>query len=271
MSGVRLPAVAGQFYPEDPGALRGILEGFLDEIPLDPGLAKGAIVPHAGLVYSGQCAAHVFSRVRLPPVVVILAPNHTGVFSRGASVWGAGAFRTPLGDIPIAEAFAARLASDCPVVDTDPGPHRREHAVEVELPFLAVLAPESAIVPIVLPWDDWNPCRTLAAGLERVIRDWPEEVMLLASSDMTHFESAERAAVKDRVALAYVERLDGQGLLETCRRERITMCGRAPAATVLEAARLLGATRAELVDYRHSGLVNGDNDRVVAYAGVVIR
>jgi len=271
MSGVRLPAVAGQFYPKDPGALRGMLEEFLEESPGAPTTAMGAIVPHAGLVYSGQCAAHVFSRLRLPPVVVILAPNHTGVFSRGASLWRSGAFRTPLGDVPIAEEFAAELALVCPVVDSDPGPHRREHAVEVELPFLSVLAPEATIVPIVLPWDDWKPCRALAAALAQVVAEWPESVLLLASSDMTHYESASSAEIKDRVALSCVERLDGQGLLEACRRDHITMCGRAPVATVLEATRLLGASQVELVDYRHSGLVNGDHDRVVAYAGVIIR
>jgi AmmeMemoRadiSam system protein B len=122
----------------------------------------------------------------------------------------------------------------------------------------------------VLACDDWEHCRTLAQALARLVVSWPADVLLLASSDMTHYEPAAEAARKDRMALAAIERLDGAGLLEACRRHGITMCGRAPAATVLEAARELGATGAELVDYRHSGLVSGDDTSVVSYAGVLI-
>ena len=235
--------------------------------------ATAAIVPHAGLVYSGACAAEVFKRIQLAHTVVILAPNHTGTVTApgGASAWTKGAFRMPLGDVPVDEHFAAKLCETCDLVSHDPAAHQREHAIEVELPFLALLAPRSAIVPIVLAWDDWDRCRALAEAIATVVRDWPEPVSLLASSDMTHFESADVAARKDRVALDHVQRLDGQGLLAACRREAITMCGRAPVATVLEAARLLGSTEGSVVDYRHSGWVTGDNSQVVAYAGVVIR
>ena len=224
-------------------------------------------------MYSGGCAAEVFKRIDLAPTVVILAPNHTGLLTApgGASAWTVGAFRTPLGDVPVAVEFMAKLCKVCDLVSHDPAAHQHEHAVEVELPFVSLLAPESAIGPIILAWDDWDHCRTLAEALAAVIRDWPEPVSLLASSDMTHYESAEVAERKDRIALEHVKRVDGKGLLDACHREGISMCGRAPAATVLEAARLLGKSEAELVDYRHSGWVTGDNTQVVAYAGVVIR
>ena len=269
---IRPAAVAGRFYPSDARALSDMVRGFLAEAEPGAQVARAVIVPHAGLVYSGQCAAHAFRRVEMPRVMVILAPNHTGLVSApgGASLWARGSFATPLGDVLIAEEFARQLESRCRLVAHDPDAHRQEHAVEVELPFIATLAPGAEIVPIVLAWEDWPRCRELATGLAELIRGWPDDVLLVASSDMTHFESARRAAEKDRVALAAIERLDGEALLEACRRERITMCGRAPAAVVVEAARQLGATRAEVVDYRHSGSVTGDDSSVVAYAGVVV-
>jgi len=269
---IRAAAVAGYFYPADPDKLASMIASFLSGVEEEPQPVRAVIAPHAGLVYSGQCAAHVFARVSIPPVVVILAPNHTGMGSApgGASVWAQGAFETPLGRVAVAEEFARELEARCPLVAHDPQAHRDEHAVEIELPFLATLAPESAIVPIVISFDDWQRAKTLADALAGLIAEWPEDVLLVASSDMTHFEPADRAAQKDRIALAAVERLDAEELLNACRREQITMCGRAPAAAVVEAARQLGATRAEVVDYRHSGWVTGDNSSVVAYAGVTI-
>jgi hypothetical protein len=164
----------------------------------------------------------------------------------------------------------ARLEAASPLVAHDGTAHEREHAIEVQLPFLQVLAPTSAMAPLLLAFDDWRRCRVLAEALAGVIRDWSGEVLLVASSDMTHYESAASAERKDRLAFDAILRLDGEALLDVCRRARVSMCGRAAAATVLEAARLLGATRAEVVDYRHSGMVTGDHDDVVAYAGVIV-
>ncbi len=272
MSDLRPAAVAGRFYPNEPAELREMVEGMLAEAGGEPRPARAAIVPHAGLIYSGGCAAQVFKRIVFPPVVVILAPNHTGRRDHlgGAGAWDCGAFETPLGPIAVAGEFLSQLEAQCPLVARDLAAHRWEHAVEVELPFLSVLAPETAIAPIVLAWDDWERCKTVADALAEVVSQSAQEVLLLASSDMTHYESAENAAKKDRAALAAVKELDGGKLLAICRRENVTMCGRAPAAVVLEAARQLGATRGEVVDYRHSGLVTGDDSSVVAYAGVVI-
>lgn len=268
----RRPAVAGMFYPGEVAELRALVSGFLDSVPDDPRAARGVIVPHAGLVYSGQCAAHVFGRVALPSVLVILAPNHTGhgTAPGGASVWNRGAFATPLGTVPIAEALADALIARCDLAAPDRVAHVGEHAIEVELPFVQLRERDTAILPIVLAWDDWRRAEMLATALAALISHWPQPVLLVASSDMTHYEPAERAARKDRLALEAIERLDAAGLLTTCHRDHITMCGRAPAAVVVEACRQLGATRADVVDYRHSGLVTGDDRSVVAYAGVII-
>jgi hypothetical protein len=269
----RRPAVAGMFYPREAPALREMVDGFLAAVEGSPATAWGAIVPHAGLVYSGACAAHVFARIALPPVVVIVAPNHTGRSTApgGASVWTRGAFATPLGDVPIAEALADALLIRCDLAAADRVAHTGEHAVEVELPFLQVLREDCSLLPIVLEWDDWRRAERLATDLAGLVRDWPQPVLLLASSDMTHYESAARARAKDEKALEAIGRLDGSGLLDVCGRERITMCGRGPAAVVVEACRQLGATGAAVVDYRHSGDVTGDDSSVVAYAGVIVR
>jgi hypothetical protein len=223
-------------------------------------------------MYSGPTAAAVFVRVAVPRLVVILAPNHTGVCDAkgGVSLWEAGAFRTPLGDVPVDASFADALLKASPLVDIDRDAHRGEHAIEVELPFLQKLRSDVRIVPLVLAWDVWAPARTLGEALAGLVRSGGEPVLLLASSDLNHYEPARVSEKKDARALEAVTALDGAELLTRCKREGISMCGRGPAAVVLAAARALGGERGEVVDYRHSGWVSGDNERVVGYAGVVI-
>ncbi len=269
---VRRPAVAGTFYPAGADELRIMVERMLAAVDASPLPATAAIAPHAGLIYSGQCAAHVWKRVAIPDIVVVLAPNHTGLRDNlaGASAWDHGVFRTPLGDVPIAQEFLARVEAKCALLRHDPVAHLREHAIEVELPFVQELAPGVRLAPIVIAWDRWEPSRELAVALAATIAESAERVLLVASSDMTHYESAKSAERKDRLAFEQIGRLDGARLLDVCHKEQVTMCGRAPAAIVLESARLLGATQAEIVDYRHSGLVTGDDSDVVAYAGVVL-
>jgi AmmeMemoRadiSam system protein B len=268
----RPPAVAGYFYPDDPTELRQLVaECMEDASEPAPRRPVAAIAPHAGLTYSGKCAGAVFGRLVWPRTMVILAPNHTGICtSPGASLWRSGAFETPLGAVAIDDTFAAALEDACDLVAHDPAAHRDEHAIEVELPFVAARAPETTIVPLVIAWDDWERSETLAAALATLVTARADDVFLLASSDMNHYEAAGVAARKDAQAFTAIEALDGRGLLEVCARERITMCGRVPAAIVLEAARRLGAASARVVDYRHSGLVSGSDSSVVSYAGVVI-
>jgi AmmeMemoRadiSam system protein B len=273
LDAVRAPAVSGRFYSEAPAQLERTVRELFDAVGhAPPRSARGAVAPHAGYLYSGLTAAHVFARLHVPPLVVILAPNHTGVCRApgGASLWEAGAFRTPLGDVAVDEAFARALLRASPLVGSDHAAHAREHAVEVELPFLQLKRADVRIVPLVLAWDAWESCLGLGEALAGLVEAWPDPVLLLASSDLNHYEPAATSEPKDRRALEAVAALDGAELLTRCRRERISMCGRAPAATVLAATRALGARSGEVVHYSHSGMVSGEDDAVVGYGGVVI-
>jgi AmmeMemoRadiSam system protein B len=260
------------FYPADPDELHAMVDEMLAEVDAERTPARAAIAPHAGLIYSGRCAAHVWGRLIIPETVVIIAPNHTGLQDNrgGAGAWDRGVFETPLGSVPVAHEFLEEVEGECALLRHDRAAHLREHAIEVELPFLKVLAPEAKLAPIVLAWDEWKRAKELAQALAAAVSRSSTGVLLVASSDMTHYESASTAARKDELALAAVGRLDGEELLQVCRREGVTMCGRGPAAVVVETARQLGANSAEIVDYRHSGWVTGDDSEVVAYAGVVI-
>jgi len=268
---VRQPAVAGTFYPAHAAQLVSAVRELLAVEGAVPRAAIAAVAPHAGYVYSGRTAGEVFARLEVPRRCIVLAPNHTGLgdASEGGSVYAVGAFVTPAGEVPVDETLAAALLARCDLLEDDPAAHAREHAVEVELPFLLARQPHLAVVPIVLGWSDWPRTRRLGEALAEVVRAAEEPVLLVASSDMTHYESAASAAAKDALALAEVERLDGERLLDVTRRHRVTMCGRVPAAAALHAARLLGATRAEVVHYSHSGQVTGDDGSVVSYAGVI--
>ena len=274
---VRAPAVSGRFYPKDPVELRAVVATLLADARQTVRPSErptiGIIVPHAGYIYSGPTAARAFARAEIPGLVVILAPNHTGVgdATTGISLWEAGAFRTPLGDVAIDGAAVQALREmSHGAIEIDHDAHRAEHAIEVELPFLQFLRADVRIVPIVLAWDAWERARALAAVLVSFVQTVGEPVLLLASSDLNHYEPARITEEKDSTILDAVSRLDGEELLARCKRDRVSMCGRAPAAVVLTAARALGASHADVVDYRHSGWVSGDNARVVGYAGVVI-
>jgi len=273
LDAVRAPAVSGRFYPGTGAQLERAVRSLLDAVPAGvPAPARAAVVPHAGYPYSGLTAAHVFARLEIPPLVIVLAPNHTGVCRApgGASLWEAGAFRTPLGEAAVDERFAAALLAASPLVGVDHAAHAQEHAAEVEVPFLQVRRHDARIVPLILAWDEWPACRALGEALAGLVARWMEPTLLLASSDLNHYEPAAVNERKDRSALEAVAALDGEELLRRCKSERISMCGRAPTATVLAAARALGATRGEIVHYSNSGLVTGDDDAVVGYGGVVI-
>ena len=267
----RDPAVAGSFYPSTPDRLRSEVAELLAPATRDH-RAVALVAPHAGYVYSGRTAGLVLGAIEIPPHVVVIAPNHTGrlTAAQGGSMLRSREYRTPLGTLAIDPSLAdAILVAAGDLIADDPTAHAREHAVEVILPFLQLLRKDVSIVPIVLAWSDWDRTARLAAVLARAIgaRD---DVLVIASSDMNHYESAAISEPKDRAALTPLLALDGKQLLETTQRLGVSMCGRIPAACAAEYAKLRGKTRALLVDYRHSGLVNGDNEHVVGYAGVLL-
>lgn len=264
----RMPAVAGQFYPGREDELRTVLSRLIPE-QLSPQPFKGVISPHAGYVYSGAIAGRLFSQVAIPDTVLIICPNHHGA-GAAAALYPDGAWRTPLGDIPVNARLNELLLRNSPYLTCDTVAHQREHSLEVQLPFLQYLRPDVSIAALCIGHGDYAPLRDIGIGIARAISEYGREVLIVASSDMTHYESADSARMKDQQALGRILALDGKGLLETCRNQRITMCGVVPATVMLEAAISLGAKDAEVVAYGTSGDVTGDNRQVVGYAAVTV-
>lgn len=266
---IRSPAVAGSFYPGSARELDRMVRSFTRDEP-DRIAARGVVVPHAGYIYSGGVAGEVFSRVLVPFRHLIFCPNHTGLGSE-AALMGEGSWRMPWGDVPIDEELAARLASACPFLREDPAAHREEHSLEVQLPFLHRFRPGFTFVPLALGRLSLAECRSLGEAAATVVRETPEPVLLIASSDMSHYLPDATARAKDRKAIDAMLALDPEALYRTVRAERISMCGVIPATVLLFALRALGAESAQLVRYATSGDVRGDRDRVVGYAGLLFR
>jgi hypothetical protein len=262
----RMPAVSGQFYPGTAAGLsRALLELTREGKAREP--AIGVVAPHAGYVYSGAVAGEVFSSIQVPGRAVIFCPNHTGI-GEDAAIVSHGAWRMPWGDVPIDEELAARLETACPLLREDASAHSREHAVEVQIPFLHRFRPDVRIVPVALGRLSLEECRDLGEGVADAIAGDAERPLLVASSDMSHYVPDAVARTKDRMAIDRMLALDPEGLYRTVRTERISMCGVLPATVVLFAARRLGATSARLIRYATSGDVSREFDQVVGYAGL---
>jgi AmmeMemoRadiSam system protein B len=267
---VRSPAVAGMFYEARAERLEKDVRSHLQAgAEQEPGPAFGAIVPHAGYVYSGPVAGAVYARVSISSTAVILCPNHTG---RGApaSLEPSEAWRTPLGDVKVNRRLAERLLELAPSLAWDSTAHAREHSLEVQLPFLQVLRRDVEIVPVCLGAHDLDLCREVGEALAAISSEEPEPPLLLASSDMNHYESRLIGRRKDDHALARIEAIDAEGLFTTVLSEGISMCGFLPATALLFAARKAGVPRARVVARRDSGDETGDTSSVVGYAGVLL-
>jgi len=261
-----MPAVSGQFYPGTAAGLSRVLLELTREVK-ERLPVIGVVVPHAGYVYSGAVAGEVFSSIRVPGRAVLFCPNHTGV-GEDAAIMSHGAWRMPWGDVPVDEELAARLESACPLLREDTSAHSREHAIEVQLPFLHRFRPDVRIVPVALGHLDLEECRELGESVADAIAGDPERPLLVASSDMSHYLPDAVVRKKDRLAIDRMLAIDPEGLYATVRTERISMCGVLPATVVLFAARRLGATSARLIRYATSGDVSRDFDQVVGYAGL---
>lgn len=265
---VRLPAVAGTFYEGRRERLEAEVRSFLPaDARSEP--AIGAIVPHAGYVYSGPVAGAVYARLEIPPAAIILCPNHTGR-GKAASLDPSDFWRTPLGDVPVDRRLAGRLLELSPALEEDSAAHSREHSLEVQLPFLQVRRPDVRFVPISIGAHDLDLCREIGEAVAAVVAEEKERPLIVASSDMNHYESRRVGREKDDRALAHVEALDPEGLFTTVTGGHISMCGVLPATALLFAARRLGATSARVVARRDSGDETGDTSSVVGYAGVVL-
>ena len=227
---------------------------------------QACLVPHAGYTYSGHVTGAVFSRIALPKKVVILGVRH---FPRGEAIAiiSSGYWRTPLGDAPIDEALASELRRECPILREDRLAHASEHSLEVQLPFLQVLAPGFAFVPIALGTVRFDDLVIVGEALARVLAAHPG-TLLLTTSDLNHYENDAITRLKDQKAIDQILALDPKGLYDVCANEKISMCGLGPTVAMLTALRALSITHAELVRYATSAEVSGDTTSVVGYAGL---
>jgi MEMO1 family protein len=268
---IRHPAVAGLFYPRDPTTLRAEVDAYLSQV-LQPKPVRtlGCIVPHAGYIYSGHVAGAVFASLEVPELCLVLCPNHTGV-GRPLAIMSEGAWETPLGEVRIDTDFAEALKRQCPLLHEDSLAHRSEHAAEVELPFLQTLQPKLTFVPMALGTGQFEPLEQLGIALADVAATRSNSLLIVASSDMNHYESDAITRAKDHMAIEPILRLDARALFDVVTQQHISMCGFGPAVAMLTAANQLGATTAELVKYATSGDVSGERFAVVGYAGIVVR
>ena len=265
----RAPTVAGKFYPANRNELeKNIATHLFSPLPKKQ-KAIGIVSPHAGFIYSGDVAGAVYSRIEIPDTVVLIGPNHTG-YGENISVMTRGTWSMPMGDVEVDEKLATIICEQTPITKPDNLAHQFEHSLETQLPFLQYFKKSFRMVPICLKKTDFSTCKKLSEGVVKAFKHFKKPVLIIASSDMTHFETHVTAKEKDKKAISKIQNLDAFGLHETVRKEKISMCGVNPVTVMLLCSEKLGAKRAELVNYMTSGEVNGDKSRVVGYAGVIV-
>ena len=263
---LREPVVAGMFYEKDAHALKKQVHKYLDA-DTAKSRAKGIVVPHAGYAYSGGVAGAVYSGITMPDTFVILGPNHTG-YGESVSVMNEGAWRTPLGDVKINEPMADAIIKKCENAKADTAAHLKEHSIEVQLPFLQELSRGAAIVPVALGEPDTEVLRELAEAIADVIKG--KNTVIMASTDLTHYETARAAAEKDGKIMEAIKNMDEEKMALAVKEYDISMCGWMPVYVMLAACKRSGASEAKIIKYAHSGEISGDNENVVGYCGAVI-
>ena len=229
----------------------------------------GLISPHAGYIFSGGCAGKGFAAVEVPGVVIILGVNHYG-FGHPFAVDGHDSWKTPLGEAEVHKELREKLVKDSEIFGVDSNASIKEHSLEVQVPFIQYINPEAKILPITVAAGDVQRLMTAGKEIAALIKDNPGDILIVASTDMSHYISADRAREKDKKAIDKILELDPEGLYNTVLMERISMCGAAPTTIMLSAALDLGAKKAEVIDYTNSGKVMGDYNRVVAYLSMIV-
>jgi AmmeMemoRadiSam system protein B len=265
---IRRPAVAGQFYPGAKEALKSAVNEYL-QYDVKPMKVLGLAAPHAGYIYSGATAGHTYASAVIPKKCIILSPNHTGM-GASAAIMSSGEWSMPMGSVPVDEKLASALIYNCQLLKDDSTAHVAEHSLEVQLPFLQARQPELSIVPITLQHMVYENCYAIGMAIARTIKDSGEDILIVASTDMNHYENQETTTQKDDLAIKEVLALDPKALLNTCGENRVTMCGVIPTSIMLIACKELGAKEAKLVEHTTSGDVSGDYDAVVGYAGFLV-
>ena len=264
--------MAGSWYPDNPERLTRELDTYLARVDVGPdALPRAIVAPHAGLKYSGPVAAYAYhaARSRRPAAVVLVGPSHFIPFA-GVSIWPAGAWETPLGRLEVDEELAngIRAASDT-IVELESA-HGREHSLEMQLPFLAHLLPGVPIVPMVMGHQTRLTSFALSEALARAIEASRKDVLLVASSDLSHYEDAIVAAELDGVVTEAVTAMDPAGLMSALEQEPRHACGGGPMVSVIDAAARLGASAARVLRYADSGDVSGDKSSVVGYMAAAV-
>jgi len=269
METVRHAAVAGRFYPGDRQRLLEEVQSYLSP-PEASRAALGCLVPHAGYMYSGPVAGAVYATIKVPGRCIVLCPNHTGR-GRPLAIMSTGSWQTPMGTVQIDATLGDALKQQFPLLAEDAEAHYAEHAIEVQLPFLQERQTNLSFVPIALGTGNFETLEKLGQALARTMRAIHEPVLIVASSDMNHYESDSVTRQKDHKAIEPILAINPRRLYDVVMKESISMCGFGPAIVMLTAASMLGAKSTELVKYATSGDVSGDRNMVVGYAGVVVR
>jgi AmmeMemoRadiSam system protein B len=266
---IRDPIVAGQFYPSSPSSLVDQISKFIDKkAPKEEVI--GVVSPHAGYMYSGAVAGATMSRIKFKDIFIIMGPNHTG-YGKPFSIMSEGTWRTPLGGVEIDSQLGRQILAESQNLEQDQVAHLYEHSIEVQIPFLQYLKQDFKIVPIVLSHAPRAVYKEIGKAIAKAIKELKAEVVIIASSDMTHYEPQESAKKKDTQAINAILELNEDELLNRIEKLNISMCGYAPTVTLISAAKELGAKRAELVRYQTSGDVTGDYSSVVGYAGIIVK
>jgi hypothetical protein len=265
---MRKQAVAGYFYEKDGDKLNKDLKSYIDST--GPKRKVMAIIsPHAGIKYSGAVAGAVYSCIQLPRTFIILGPNHKGIGSP-AAVIVSGEWEMPNGEVKINSTLAKAMMASTEYLQEDQVAHSQEHSLEVQLPFIQYLTTDFDIVPVVLKQLDLAACLEIGTAISKAIKASDQSVVIVASSDFTHYEPQKIAEVKDRMAIDRILTLDPTGLYQTITSNNISMCGFIPAVIALQATLQMGAAKAELVKYMTSGDTTGDYQQVVGYGGIII-
>jgi len=267
---MRQPIVAGRFYPDNPQEMQQTLARLIPHASQEEKInAKAVIIPHAGYVYSGGVAGITISKVNVPETVVILGPNHHG---RGALVaLSTDDWQMPMGKVPADSDLAGEILKSSARITADETAHAFEHSLEVQVPFLQHEQKDLHIVPICVGHLSYEECQLVAQDLSSAIQAARKDVLLVASTDMTHYKSREEATKQDTLAIEHILRFDPKGLYATIHKYQISMCGVIPTTITLLTAKALGARKVELIQYTDSGDVSGDISQVVGYAGLVVK
>ena len=270
MGKLRKSIIAGSWYPEDPSILRGDIARYIQNVPDREltGDVVGLIVPHAGYVYSGQVAAHAYKLIqgKKYDAVVLIGPSHRAAFG-GVSIYSQGAYETPLGVIPVNENIACEMKRLSSILIDLPAAHAQEHSLEIQLPFLQVALGAFSFIPLVMGDQNAVTCLELADVIYQVAKD--RHVLIVASSDLSHFYNAKKAKELDGIALRHIQDSDAEGLLGSLAHDKTEACGGGPMAVTMLAAHKLGTSHSLLLKYANSGDVTGDKSSVVGYTSAV--